>query len=79
MTCHFIEQCKKLKILKISFEYIWDKWFEIMGETLKAMGSKVKVLHITSNGHIEDNCLKFSTVTSISSENYHQIIKPTNE
>ncbi len=59
MTCHFISAFVKLKDLKISFEYICDKWFQIMGDTLIAMGSKLRTLHLLLNGEIENNCAPF--------------------
>lgn len=59
MTCHFISAFVKLKDLKISFEYICDKWFQMMGDTLIAMGSKLRTLHLLLNGEIDNNCAPF--------------------
>ncbi len=70
MTCHYISSLVKLKELKISFEYVSEEWFSLMGDTLISMGKKLKILHLLLTKEIENNCLQFSTIKSISSESY---------
>ena len=59
MTCHFISSFVKLKELKISFEYVSEEWFKLMGDTLITMGKKLKILHLLLNKKIENNCVPF--------------------
>jgi hypothetical protein len=59
MTCHFISSFLKLKELKISFEYVTEEWFKLMGDTLMTMGKKLKILHLLLTKKIENNCVPF--------------------
>lgn len=59
MTCHFISSFVKLKELKISFEYVSEEWFSLMGDTLISMGNKLKILHLLPTKDIESNCVQF--------------------